>query len=199
MGAGAAVCVPAVVSIGALAGARSAPPVTDVAGRGASVMTEAMGRLKRALTTGDAVEPSNVPSASASASSKGKPGELPELRAIASYFREHDGEFWVSERDGEIVGCIGYSPAKDPSGVELKKLYVHACARKHGLGGQLHNRVEARARERGPRLIDLWGDTRFATGHAFYERRGYQRGATTRELHDKSFTVEFYFRKDLAP
>lgn len=126
-------------------------------------------------------------------------GELPELRAIASHFREHDGEFWVTVRDGGIVGCIGYSRAKDPSGVELKKLYVHASARQHGLGGQLHDRVEARARERGARFIDLWSDTRFTTAHAFYERRGYQRAATTRELHDKSFTVEFYFRKDLAP
>ncbi len=78
-----AVFVAAVGSIGALAVARSAPPVTDVAGRGASVMTEAMGRLKRALTTGDAVEPSNVPSASASASSKGKPVELHELPSAA--------------------------------------------------------------------------------------------------------------------
>ncbi len=105
----------------------------------------------------------------------------------------------MSERDGEKSCHRLLSRRKDQSGVEHKRLYVHACARKHGLGGQLHNRVEARARERGARFIDLWSDTRFATAHAFYERRGYQRGATTRELHDKSFTVEFYFRKDLAP
>jgi len=125
-------------------------------------------------------------------------GELPELFRIASYFREHQGEFWVAELGGSVVGCIGYSPASDPSGVELKKLYVHASAREHGLGGTLVERVEARARERGARFIDLWSDTRFTTAHAFYERRGWVRGPTTRELHDKSHTVEFYFRKELG-
>jgi putative acetyltransferase len=125
-------------------------------------------------------------------------GELPELRRIASYFREHQGEFWVADRAPEVVGCIGYSPAGDPGGVELKKLYVHASERRHGLGGRLLERVESRATARGARFIDLWSDTRFETAHAFYERRGYVRGPTTRELHDKSGTVEYYFRKTLT-
>lgn len=122
-------------------------------------------------------------------------GELPELRRIASYFREHHGEFWVAERAGQVVGCIGYTPSSDPGGVELKKLYVHASARTHGLGGQLVERVEAAARARGAGFIDLWSDTRFTTAHAFYERRGWVRGPTTRELNDQSATVEYYFRK----
>lgn len=126
-------------------------------------------------------------------------GELPELRRIASYFEEHAGEFWVAERGGVVVGCVGWSPAKDPGGVELKKLYVHASERQHGLGGRLVERVEARARELGATFIDLWSDTRFVTAHAFYERRGWKRGPTTRELYDKSHTVEYYFRKPLTP
>ncbi len=126
-------------------------------------------------------------------------GELPELRRIASYFREHAGEFWVAEQNGQVVGCIGYTPACDASGIELKKLYVHASARKYGLGGRLVERVEDRARERGASFIDLWSDTRFVTAHAFYERRGWERGPNTRALHDKSDTVEYYFRKPLTP
>lgn len=126
-------------------------------------------------------------------------GELPELRRIASYFREHAGEFWVAELGGAVVGCIGYSPASDPRGVELKKLYVHAGAREHGLGARLVELVESRARERGAPFIDLWSDTRFVTAHAFYARRGWVRGPTTRDLNDKSGTVEYYFRKPLTP
>ena len=125
-------------------------------------------------------------------------GELPELRCIASHFSAHGGQFWVAERDGQVVGCIGFAPATDESGIELKKLYVHSSERKHGLGGQLVDRIETAARARAARFIDLWSDTRFTTAHAFYERRGWVRGPTTRALHDQSDTVEYYFRKDLT-
>jgi putative acetyltransferase len=125
-------------------------------------------------------------------------GEMPELRRIASYFAEHDGRFWVAEREGEIVGCIGLTPASDPRGIELKKLYVRSTERKSGLGGRLVALVEAAAHERGAAFIDLWSDTRFTTAHAFYEKRGWVRGPNTRELHDLSQTVEYYFSKPLT-
>ncbi len=125
-------------------------------------------------------------------------GEMPELLRIASWFAEHDGEFWVAEQDGRVVGCIGYTPAADPSGVELKKLYVSRSAREGGIGGRLTERVEAAARRRGARFIDLWSDTRFETAHVFYARRGWRKSGATRELHDKSNTVEFYFEKPLT-
>jgi N-acetylglutamate synthase-like GNAT family acetyltransferase len=123
--------------------------------------------------------------------------ELPELRRIASWAGEHDGEFWVAERQGRIVGTCGYTRAQDPAGFELKKLYVHSGERESGLGSIFAARAESRARERGGRFLDLWSDTRFTTAHRFYERRGYVRG-TTRDLGDKSNTVEFYFRKELV-
>lgn len=125
-------------------------------------------------------------------------GEMPELLAIASWFAAHDGEFWVAEHAGQVVGCIGYAPAEDPSGIELKKLYVARSAREHGLGAQLLARVEDAADRRAARFIDLWSDTRFETAHAFYARRGWNKTGATRELHDKSATVEFYFEKPLT-
>jgi putative acetyltransferase len=135
-------------------------------------------------------------------------GELPELRRVASHYRELGGEFWVAERDlgglgTRIVGMGGYSakedPAFGPGGIELRKLYVHRRERRSGLGRAFLERVEAAARGRGATFIDLWSDTRFTTAHAFYERRGYVRGPSTRELHDLSKSVEFYFKKALAP
>lgn len=124
-------------------------------------------------------------------------GEIPELRRIASAFAEVNGRFWVAERDGRVVGCVGVAPAHDRTGVELKKLYVAASERRQGLGDRLCERVLEEARRRGARFIDLWSDTKFETAHAFYERRGWRRDGTTRELHDKSDTVEFYFRREL--
>jgi GNAT superfamily N-acetyltransferase len=126
-------------------------------------------------------------------------GEMPELLQIASWFREHGGGFWVAERDGRVVGSVGWTPASKPGGIELKKLYVSSSERRSGLGGKLVAKVEGAAAEQNARFIDLWSDTRFVTAHAFYEKRGWLRNGVTRELHDKSDTVEYYFRKSLTP
>lgn len=122
--------------------------------------------------------------------------ELPELRHIATSFAAWQGRFWVAERAEHIVGCIGLTPAHEPGGVELKKLYVAARERRSGLGGRLTDRVVSEARARGARFIDLWSDTRFEPAHRFYENRGFTRNGITRALHDLSDTVEYYFRRN---
>lgn len=123
-------------------------------------------------------------------------GEMPELRAIATTFARAGGRFWVAELGGRIAGSIGFTPT--PSGaIELRKLYVDRSARRRGLGGRLCDRVEAEARARGAKRVELWSDTRFLDAHRQYERRGYVRGPTTRELHDKSATVEYFFHLGL--
>jgi putative acetyltransferase len=123
--------------------------------------------------------------------------ELPELLAIASDFQRHGGRFWVAERAARVVGCAGFAPGKRAGFAELKKLYVEKAARTSGLGGALCKLVEDEARGAGFAALELWSDTRFLTAHSFYERRGYLRGPTTRDLHDKSNTVEFYFERPL--
>lgn len=124
-------------------------------------------------------------------------GELPELRAIATAFRGWQGRFWVAERAGRVVGCVGFTPGKKAGYAELKKLYVERPARTAGLGGALCSLAEDEARKAGFTRMDLWSDTRFTTAHRFYEKRGYARGPTTRELHDISNTVEYYFERGL--
>ncbi len=126
-------------------------------------------------------------------------GEIPELRAIATHFTGRDGRFWVAEADGAVAGCIGLAPAPDPAGVELLKLYVDGAWRGRGLGGRLVALVEAEATRRGAAFIELWTDTRFESAHRLYERLGYRRLPETRTLHDKSDTVEYHYRKGLAP
>ncbi len=125
-------------------------------------------------------------------------GEIPELRRIASYFEENDGKFWVAERDGRVIACIGVSPSGDAGGVELRKLYVHRSGRRVGLASVLASLVDEEANKRGAAFIDLWSDTRFDKAHAFYTQLGFERGSRTRDLNDLSKSVEFYFRKDLV-
>jgi putative acetyltransferase len=121
-------------------------------------------------------------------------GEMPELRAIATHFANAGGGFRVAVRADRVLGCCGWAPHGEL--VELKKLYVHRSARGTGLGAALVDEVEAIARARGATAVELWSDTRFTRAHRFYEKRGYVRGGT-RELFDKSDTVEYHFRRAL--
>jgi putative acetyltransferase len=125
--------------------------------------------------------------------------ELPELRAIAAAFRKLDGRFWVVEVGSRVVGSVGAVPLASAHGMELRKLYVARHARRNGLGARLCGLVESEARARGASFVELWSDTRFADAHRLYERVGYVRGPETRELHDLSSSVEYYYRKTVPP
>jgi GNAT superfamily N-acetyltransferase len=126
-------------------------------------------------------------------------GENPHLRAIATAYQGWGGRVWVAETATGVVGSIGIVPADEPGVGELRMLYVARPARKAGLGGRLLALAEAEAARRRMHAIQLWSDTRFVDAHRFYERRGYARGPATRELHDLSGSVEYFFRRDLAP
>jgi putative acetyltransferase len=123
-------------------------------------------------------------------------GEAPELIAPATSHANAGGRLWVAERGGAIVGSVAILPA-DARSAELKKLYVSSGVRRLGLGARLCGLVEAEARSRGAATVVLWSDTRFEDAHRLYEGRGYERGPDTRELHDASNSVEYYFRKSL--
>ena len=125
-------------------------------------------------------------------------GEMPQLRAVATAFRGWGGRAWVVEREGRVIGCVACTPAKkDDRGLELRMLYVEKGSRRAGIASRLCDMVEGEARARGADFVELWSDTRFDAAHGLYERRGYARGPETREIHDKSDTVEFYYRMSL--
>jgi putative acetyltransferase len=123
-------------------------------------------------------------------------GEAPELRALATHHAKNGGRFWVAESGGQLVGCAGVVAGTEPGVMEMKKIYVARKARQMGLGARLCSLVEAEAMSRRATAVELWSDTRFEDSHRLYERRGYVAGPT-RELHDKSNSVERYFRKAL--
>ncbi|MEA2645175.1 MAG: putative acetyltransferase [Chloroflexota bacterium] len=125
-------------------------------------------------------------------------GEVPELLAIDTYFRAHDGRVWVAELDGRLAGSVGIQAAAEASTRMLTKLYVAHRARRRGLGRRLVALVEEEATARGAAVIELWTDTRFTDAHALYAACGFERTGETRELHDLSGTVEYHFRKTLA-
>jgi len=121
--------------------------------------------------------------------------EEPQLRYIASFFAEKNGEFWVAELNGKIIGSIGYTNTTD--GFELKHLYVDADIRRQGLATNLCDLVESSASKMNIENIKLWTDTRFHEAHLLYEKRGFAGKTLTRVLHDLSNTTEYYYEKAL--
>lgn len=122
-------------------------------------------------------------------------GEVPELRALATYFRDQGGALWVAERAGRVAGMVGTRPMKDDAAWEICRMYVDAEARGAGLAAALLDRAEAHARDAGAERLILWTDTRFTRAHRFYEKRGYVRHGSIRILDDLSHSLEFRYAK----
>ena len=118
--------------------------------------------------------------------------EEPELRAPATNY----DRFWVVDDDGEIVGCSACS-LRLPV-VEMKKIYLDARHRGKGWGRRLIGIIEKTADDLGATRLEAWSDTRFTQAHSVYEHLGYERGPSTRFLHDISQTEEYFFSREIG-
>lgn len=127
-------------------------------------------------------------------------GEDSDLPTPATAYTAKAGALWiVADARGTVVASVGIRPSDDAQGAfELKRLYVAAPARRQGLAAALLGFAEREARRRGGGRMTLWSDTRLTDAHRFYERHGYTRGAQTRELHDLSNSVEYFFDRCLV-
>lgn len=123
-------------------------------------------------------------------------GEMPELRALATYYRTHGGAFWVAEAlGGGVAGMIATRPSAG-GGWEICRVYVRPDLHGGGLGHRLLDLAEAHAIDAGSARLELWSDTRFARAHRFYENRSYVRGPV-RVLRDISQSLEYAYAKPM--
>ena len=117
-------------------------------------------------------------------------GEMPELRALASYYTGQGGALWAADSDGRTVGMIATRPLRD--GVwEICRVYVDPARHGGGLGHQLLDVAETHALAAGATRLVLWSDTRFDRAHRFYEKRSYVRQGPIRVLRDISNSLEY--------
>lgn len=124
-------------------------------------------------------------------------GEVPELRALASYFAAQGGALWAAEQGGRVVGMVGTRPLGEGDW-EICKMYAYPGQRGSGLAQTLIATAEAHARARGAAAMRLWSDTRFDRAHRFYEKCSYLRAGPIRVLDDLSHSLEFAYAKPLA-
>ncbi|MSP61891.1 MAG: GNAT family N-acetyltransferase [Myxococcales bacterium] len=129
--------------------------------------------------------------------------EEPWLRAPATRCAAQGKRLWVVDDDPAepaghpLIASVAVKAGPEAGEAELKTLYVWPGARRRGLGEALIAHVEAFAKgELGASRMVLWSDVLFLDAHRLYERLGYLRGPT-RELHDRSATVEFFFAREL--
>jgi GNAT superfamily N-acetyltransferase len=125
-------------------------------------------------------------------------GEVPELRALARYYAERCGAFFVAAEAGTVSGMVATRPVDALGSWEICKLYVDPALHGSGLGRSLLERAEDFARRAGARQLILWSDTRFDRAHRFYEKHAYVRSGPIRVLHDISRSLEFRYAKPLC-
>lgn len=118
-------------------------------------------------------------------------GEMPELRALATYYAGRGGALWVTD---DRSGMIATRPLEDGAW-EICRVYVHPSSHGSGLGHALLDTAERHAIAAGATRLALWSDTRFARAHRFYEKRSYVRAGPIRVLDDISNSLEYAYAK----
>lgn len=99
-----------------------------------------------------------------------------------AHSRHADGEIWVAEVEGVVVGSVTYCPpgsfhrelARDDEG-EFRMLAVSPAARRGGIGQALVEKCIERAREEGLRAIVICSMREMTSAHRLYDRMGFVR------------------------
>jgi len=120
--------------------------------------------------------------------------EMPELHALASYYRDAGGALWVEDGAEGLAGMIATKPLGEGTW-EICRVYVHPWRHGGGLGHALLDAAERHAIANGATRLALWSDTRFERAHRFYEKRSYVRSGPIRVLDDISHSLEFAYAK----
>ena len=98
-----------------------------------------------------------------------------ELAGLPGRYAAPDGAIFLSEVDGEAVGCVAVRPLAGPGGCEMKRLYVRAGWTGHGLGRRLAEAAIAAARERRYTVMRLDTLTSMTEANILYNHLGFRR------------------------
>lgn len=82
--------------------------------------------------------------------------------------------FWVAERDGRLLGCVGLVRDNDDQ-ARLRLMFVEPEARGLGIGRRLAERAVSFARENGYREILLWTVSVMTEARSLYAALGFEK------------------------
>src|SRR5690242_18963019 len=116
--------------------------------------------------------------------------EMPELRALASYYAGKGGALWVVDAARKIVGMIGVVP-RSGGAWEIDGRDVLHPHRGTDVALRMLDIAEAHARTASATRLVLWSDTRFTRAHRWYTKHSYVRHAPIGVPDDISNSLEF--------
>ncbi|HUN62810.1 MAG TPA: GNAT family N-acetyltransferase [Candidatus Sulfotelmatobacter sp.] len=91
----------------------------------------------------------------------------------SQYFGEGAG-VWLAESDGDVVGCVALRRlAELPHGAEIKRMYLRATHRGHGVADALLDALENYARAFGYQWLYLDTAADMVAAARFYKRKGF--------------------------
>jgi len=128
------------------------------------------------------------------------PEEFPELQAPSTYYTGKGGSLWVVKdtKTDSVAGSIAIAPTHQSGEAELFKVYLAHQWRGTGIAQNLLATAFDWARNAKLHSVVLWTDTRFISGHRFYEKQGFVRVPGIRALHDAASTFEFGYQVRLT-
>ena len=98
-----------------------------------------------------------------------------EVFDIETHYWQNNGEFWVIEQAGKIVGTGGYHPIqRGEKAVEIRKVYFLPSIRGKGLGKYLMSQLEQAIAAKGYQQIWVETISRFEAAKHIYESTGYE-------------------------
>jgi putative acetyltransferase len=93
---------------------------------------------------------------------------------VQAHYFDRAGEFWVVERDGELVGTAAFFPLSGHADTaEIRKMYLHPSTRGRGLGRRLLQLLEERCAARGFRRARLETASVLKEAVELYRTAGY--------------------------
>ncbi len=116
-----------------------------------------------------------------------------DLTDLEHHYFQPGGHFWVLADQGRIVGSHAALPTETPGVCTFRRLYLAAELRGTGWGERLMQHNLEWARQHGYRRIEFWSDRRFSRAHQFFERLGFQRGDSIRDVLDGWQPFQEYF------
>lgn len=98
-----------------------------------------------------------------------------DVLEVETFYLNKGGEFWVIERDDQLIGTAAYYPiSRGKNAVEIRKMYLLSEARGFGLGKFLLKELESAIAQKG--FEQIWIETASVLKEAvqLYEKNGYE-------------------------